>query len=107
MYKMEFQWKEQNVDLTQLDQQLRASYPEYSGNQAGPILELWFTSEPSQADKDAIGALWAEIDADHALVQSYKSMAQVEADLEAKKASAKAKLAALGLTEAELKALLG
>jgi hypothetical protein len=107
MFKMELQWKEFNVDLAALDASLRADYPNYKGNQAYSILELWFDEEPSQEDKDAINALWAALDPDDAMVESYQSAAQIKAASDAKKESARAKLAALGLDADELKAILG
>ncbi len=107
MYMMKLQWKEFNVDLAALDQQLRADHPAYVGNQAHAHLELWFSEEPSQEAKEAIESMWAALDAAHVLAQSYKSANQLMADKEAKKASAKAKLEALGLSADEVKALLG
>jgi len=107
MYQVNLQWKEFNVDLKALDESLRASYPNYKGNQAHSVLELWFDEEPSQEDKDAIEALWAALDPDDAMVESYKSAAQLKAASDAKRESGRAKLAALGLSEDELKALLG
>jgi hypothetical protein len=108
MYKLELQWKEFNIDLQTLDAELRISYPLYIGNQAHSVLELWFNEEPNQADKDSIQAIWDAIDSNqHPMAQSYKSAAQVKTEREVQKASAKAKLVVLGLTEDELKALLG
>mgnify|MGYP001557762578 CR=1 FL=1 len=107
MYKIDLQWKEFNVDLESLDQQLRSDYSTYVGNQANSLLELWFSEEPNQEEKDAINTLWNAIDIDHAMTQSYKSASQIKSEKDSQKASAKAKLAALGLTEDELQALLG
>lgn len=109
MFMMKLEWKQFNIDLKTLDAQLRASYPVYVGNQARQEhLELWFTEEPSQEDKDAILALWDSINSDqHVLAQSYVSASAIQADKETKKQSAKAKLLTLGLTEAEVQALLG
>lgn len=108
MFKIELQWKDGvKVNLPALDAQLRADHSEYSGNQAYSKLELWFNQEPSQAAKNAINDLWASIDEDHELAASYKSAEEIKAEQEAKKASAKSKLAALGLSADELKALLG
>lgn len=107
MFKIELQWKQFNVDLAALDQQLRSSHSNYVGNQAHAVLELWFNEEPSGAQKEEIQAIWANLDEVHALAQSYKSAAQIAESQAARKASAKAKLAALGLTEAEIEALLG
>jgi len=107
MYSMRLQWKEFNVDLRAIDIALRDLYPEYVGNQANSILELYFTEEPSDDDKDAIQAYWDGIESDSSEATSYKSMEQIEADLEAKRASGKVKLIALGLSEEEADALLG
>jgi hypothetical protein len=107
MFKMEMQWKSFNVDLGAIDASLRAAHPAYTGNQAHKCLELWFTEEPSQSDKDAIQAMWDGLHQDSSEVKSYKSEDQIKADKDAKKASAKAKLAALGLSADELAALLG
>lgn len=104
---MKLEWKEHKVDLQALDQQLKAMILQYVGNQAHAHLELWFSEEPSQEQKEAIENMWAAIDAAHPLAQSYKSADEIKAQQVAKKESAKAKLAALGLTEDELKALLG
>ena len=107
MLKIELQWKAFKVDLTALDQQLRADHPEYVGNQAHNVLELWFNADIGESAKSSIEALWASIDENSALAQSYKSQEQVGAAKEVKKASAAAKLEALGLTADEVKALLG
>lgn len=107
MFKLELQWKEFNVSLPVLDAKMRQDYESYTGPQAYSILELWFTSEPSQEDKDAIHAYWNGLNSDSEEATSYKSSADIEADKDAKKASAKAKFIGLGLSEAEAKAVLG
>ena len=107
MYQMNLQWKEFNVDLQALDVSLRADYPNYKGNQAHSVLELWFDEEPSQEDKDAINALWDALDPDDAMVESYQSAAQLKTAADAKRESGRAKLLALGLDIDELKAILG
>lgn len=111
MFKIELQWKEFSVNLPMLDQKLRAEHPEYAGNQAHNILELWFTEEPSQEAKEEIVAYWEALDEESEEATSYKTQAQIEADAAAdkaaKKASAAAKLEALGLTADEIAAILG
>lgn len=107
MFKIELQWKEFNIDLRALDAKMRLDYASYTGNQAYSILELWFSEELSQEDKDAIVAYWDGLTEESDEASSYESAADLEADRIAKKASAKAKLEALGLTEDELKAILG
>lgn len=108
MYMMKLEWKADfKVDLAALDQQLRSMHEQYVGNQAHNHLELWFSEEPTEADKEAIQAMWEGLDEQSPWALSYKSAEAMKAEQDAQKESAKAKLAALGLTEAELKALLG
>jgi hypothetical protein len=107
MFCLILQWKDFNVDLGAFDAQMRADHPTYTGNQAHKHLELWFTEELHQDDQDLIKMAWDEIDENHAMTKSYRSAAQVKADVDAKRASGMAKLAALGLTADELKAILG
>jgi hypothetical protein len=107
MYQISLQWKEFNIDLSAFVASIKASYPTCAGAQGSHTLELWFSEDPSQEDKDVIQAMWDAIDTDHAMAQSYKSAAQIKSEREVQKVSARAKLAALGLSEAELQALLG
>ena len=108
MYQIQLHWKEFDINLQELDSQLRASYPSYVGNQAYSVLELYFSEEPTEQEKEDIQALWDGIEDDqHQLAQSYTSQEDILTDKEVKKQSAKTKLLALGLTEAEVQALLG
>lgn len=107
MKQINLQWKPFNVDLQKLDQDLRALYPSYVGNQAHAHLELWFQDEVTDQDQVDIQAMWDGLTETSPEAVSYKSQAQVALDQQAKKDSAKAKLLALGLDEAEIKALLG
>lgn len=86
---------------------MRANYEHYVGNQSGAILELLFSQEPSSEEKADIQAYWDGLASDSDEAESYQSREDVEADRASKKASGKAKLAALGLTEEEISALLG
>ena len=108
-YSMELSWKDHSVNLEGVEAWLRANAGEhYCGNSADAKLTLWFLEEPSQEVKDAIEMKWLELDdSEHELCVSYKSSEQKATDVVAAKASAKAKLAALGLSEAEVAALLG
>lgn len=105
----ELSWKEHSVDLVALEAWMKANAGEhYCGNSADVSLKLHFLEEPSQETLDAIEAKWAELDdAEHEMCASYKSNAERLAEQAAKRESAKAKLAALGLSAEELKALLG
>lgn len=107
MYLMELQWKGFSVDLRAVDANLRDLYAHYSGNQAHDVLELWFTEEPSSEEKADIQAYWDGIESDSSEATSYQTAEEVEANLAAKKASGKAKLIGLGLSEEEADALLG
>lgn len=105
MYSMKLDWKEFNVDLAALDAWFRGESEDYKGNSADAALTLWFENEPSDEIKEAIQAKWDGLESDSAEAVSYKDMAQIKADQAAKKASGKAKLLALGLTEDEIAAL--
>lgn len=123
-YSMELEWRKEilsgegteenpyvygdviNVCLESMETWLKANAGEhYRGNSADAKLTLWFAEEPSQEIKDAILAKWNSIDANSAEAQAYMCAADRAAAAEAKKASARAKLEALGLTEDEVKAL--
>lgn len=105
MYSMKLEWKEFNVDLGAMEAWFKEQSEDYTGNSADSALTLWFQNEPSDDIKEAIQAKWDGLEADSAEAESYKSMADVEADVATKKASAKAKLIALGLSEDEIAAL--
>ena len=108
MQSKQLEWKEFSVDLQAVDAKLKADYPDnYCGNQAHSVLELYFTGELTEQMKEDINAFWEALDEASAVVVSYKSTAQIAADVAAKKASAKAKLAALGLDPEEIKAIVG
>jgi hypothetical protein len=95
-----------NVCLESMEVWLKANAGEhYCGNSADSQLTLWFMEEPSQEVKDAIQAKWDALDEESSECQAYMSAEERLADAEVKKASARAKLEALGLTEAEFKAL--
>lgn len=107
-YKIELDWKEFNVDLESVEVWMKANAgSDYCGNQAHARLELWFLEEPSQEVKDAIAAYWDGISEESDEAEGYVSAEDRAEDREAKKASGKAKLIALGLTEAEAAALVG
>lgn len=101
MFKMELQWKEHKISLQLLEGEMRKN-PSYVGNQAHSVLELYFSEEPSEEQKEEILAFY-----DSMVEIDYKSKEQIESEKEAKKEAAMAKLQTLGLTLDELKALLG
>lgn len=110
MAKAEFciklDWKGFNISLPAVHEWMQAhAGDQYCGTQAGAKLELWFLSEPSQEIQEAIAAKWLALDEDSDEAAAYKSHAEILSEKAAKKASAKAKLLALGLSEDEIAAL--
>ena len=107
MYSMKLEWKEFNVNLQMLETWLKAQSDLYVGNSADTALTLWFSEEPSEEVKEAVETKWAEIDEESDEAATYVSAQDVLDAQVAKKASGKAKLLALGLTQDEVDALLG
>lgn len=111
-YKIDLAWKSFNVNVKEFSDAVLAAHPDCKGAQSCATLEIWFLEKPAQETEDAIKAMWDAIDSDqHSMALSYKPMSQIiaeeQADKAAKKASAKAKLLALGLSEAEADAIIG
>lgn len=107
-YSIELEWKSFNIDLNTVETWMRANAGEhYCGNQAGDKLTLWFLQEPDQTEKDAISTYWEALDEESDEAANYMSAEDREADKATKKESAKAKLAALGLTAEEIAAIVG
>jgi hypothetical protein len=107
-FSMKLDWKEINIDMNVVEAWLRANAGEhYCGNAAHTHLDLYFSEEPSQEEKDAILAYWEALDEESDEALAYMSREDRLADKAAKKEAGKAKLLALGLTEAEVAALIG
>jgi hypothetical protein len=108
MFKLELEWKSFNLNLASIESWMKANAgPSYCGNQAHSKLELWFTEEPSQEAKDAILAHWEGLTEESPEASGYVSKEAIASDMAAKKASGRTKLLALGLTDAEVSALVG
>lgn len=107
-YSIDLDWKGFNLDLNAIDAWMKANAgEEYCGCSANSKLQLHFLAEPSEDVKEAIESHWAGLDEESAEAVAYKSQAARAADVAAKKASGKAKLIALGLSEDEAAALVG
>jgi len=107
-YSIELEWKEFNVCLETVHAWMQANAGEhYRGSSADSKLRLHFVEEPSQEVKDDVAAYWEALDEESDEAANYMSAADRAAEVEAKKASGKAKLAALGLTAEEIAALVG
>lgn len=107
MFNLDLPWKEFNVALEKVGAWLDANIEtECVGLSANYSLQIHFQAEPSQEEKEAILEYWEGIDEESDEAVEYRSKEQLAADKASKRASAKAKLIALGLTEAEVKALI-
>ena len=96
------------LDMTAVEAWLRANAgPSYLGNSSDQDLTLWFSDEPSVELKDLIETYWAHLDENSAEAKSYADNTTREAQVAQKAESGKAKLLALGLTAAEISAMLG
>jgi hypothetical protein len=75
MYIIRLQWKEFNVSLANLEDHLRANYSTYVGSNANSVLDLGFSEEPSQEEKDGIMDHWESLDG-----SDYKTIEEVVAE---------------------------
>lgn len=62
MYTIQKEWKEFNISLVNLESEMKASFPDYAGCSAHSKLELHFSEEPSQEEKDAIDEYYESLD---------------------------------------------
>jgi len=92
MYKLELQWKEYNVDVDSVDAKMRQDYPDFTGSQSALCLELWFSQEPSQEDKDAIVAYWEGISDSSPEAENYRGRDSIAAAKKAAKEAAVLKM---------------
>lgn len=111
MYSMRLNWKEFNVDLKAMETWFKAQSEDYKGNSADSALTLWFENEPSDEIKEAIQEKWDGLSEESEEAVSYKSRDAERAEDDAAKAAAlataRSKLQALGLSDAEIDALKG
>lgn len=71
MHSINLSWKEFNVNLLEVSTHIKATYPACLGSSADYYLTLWFSEEPSEADKTAIQAYWDSIDEESSEATSY------------------------------------
>jgi len=112
MFDLNLEWKSFNISLPDVKAWLEANVSTPSvGMSANSVLQIHFLTELSQEEKDMIQTYWDELIEESEEATSYQSKEQIEATAEAdraaKLATASAKLEALGLTEDEIKAILG
>jgi len=107
-YDLKLDWHDFNVDLNTIDVWLKANAGDrYCGMSADSSLRIHFTSQPDFDDAVAVEGYWMSLDNNSTAATAYKSENERIAEAAALIASAKTKLANLGLTSDEIKALLG
>lgn len=105
-FKIELAWKEFSMSLTDVNAWMIANAGSaYCGTQAHSVFEIWFTDVPSQEIQDQVVAYWDSITPESAEAVAYVSGDTIKAAAVSAKASAHAKLAALGLSQSEIEAL--
>lgn len=99
-------WKDFNVDLQTIDATIKDITSTYCGNQSHSHLELWFTEEPSEIEKEAINKYWNSLTNKKIEAKKYKSTQDIKTEKETLRASGLAKLKKIGLTDEEVAALI-
>lgn len=111
MFTLDLNWKQINISLPKLREWIDANIETSCvGISANTKLQIHFEQEPSEVDKNDLLSYYEAIDEESVEASSYltveQELAAQQAELQAKKDSAKAKLLALGLTEDEIEAIL-
>lgn len=111
MFTLDLNWKQFNISLPALRTWIDANIETPCvGISANSKLQIHFAAELSELDKNDLLSYWEAIDEESPEAVAYMTAEQIkaaeQAELQAKKDSAKAKLLALGLTEAEIEAIL-
>jgi len=113
MFQIDLQWLAFPVNLQTVEAWVRANTSSgYVGNSADHDLTLWFTADPTlSGDAAAVEAYWAGLSTSSPEATGYQTATQIAAAAAATKAanlaSATTKLEALGLSSAEIAAILG
>lgn len=114
IYNIEFNWKEHNVNSEAFRVWVAANHGDnLVGHSANSKMQLHFSEEPSDEAKLAIQDKWKELDDNtNEMCESYKHRNERIAEentakLAAKKAAIDALVAVSGLTQEQVKALLG
>jgi hypothetical protein len=111
MITLDLNWKTFNISLPKLREWIDANIATPCvGISANSKLQIHFEQEPEELDKNALLSYYEALDEESIEATSYltkeQELAAQQAELQAKKDSAKAKLLTLGLTEDEIAAIL-
>lgn len=107
-HDLELNWKAFNVNMNKVDEWCRENAGElYAGVSGGAKITVHFHSKPADVVLNDVRAYWEALEDSDTEATSYKSKDELQDEKDAKKASAIAKLEALGLDADEIAAILG
>lgn len=108
---MDYAWKEFSINGDLVLITIKTLSDKIVGTSHNSKFQIHFSSQPSVEELEAINDYWDSINEESEEATSYISGEQVKQNQQAEnlalKESAKAKLLALGLSEAEVSAILG
>lgn len=112
MFDVNLQWHPFNINiaifLSEIDSLISTPIV---GTSANSVFQIHFSEQPTEEEIELIKMHWDELTEGSIEATSYKSAAQIKQEAEAEKqsllSSARVKLAALGLSEAEINAIIG
>jgi hypothetical protein len=111
VYTINLNWLAFNVNLTAVYTAIKALASDCCGMSGNSQLQVHFTDQPSDDEVAAIQAYWASLTPSSTEATSYQTAEQMAAAAAATQAaniaSATTKLETLGLTSAEIAAILG
>jgi hypothetical protein len=108
MYSIQLNWLSFSVDMNTVETWMKANAgPYYMGNSSDNALTLWFSQQPDPSISAAIATYWAALTNASPETANYQSKSTRQTAVSTALASAQAKLTALGLTGAEIAALIG
>ncbi len=113
MYDINLQWRSFNVCVPEIKSAIAALITSTSiiGTSCNSSLQVHCEVKPTEAELTAVQSYWDGLTEISTECVNYKSAAQLQTEAEASKLSllnsARAKLIALGLSDVEVKALIG
>jgi hypothetical protein len=88
MYKIDYSWKNFNLNLNKITEELKELDANCLGIQGCSVMEVYFSEEPSEQTKTAIQAYWDGLTDQSVEATSYKSSEDIADQVTALKADA-------------------
>lgn len=111
MITVDYNWKEFNINGNLALNNIKALSDKIVGTSHNSKFQVHFSEQPSQEELEAINEYWDSLDEESEEAISYQSADEINQAIADEKQllidSAKVKLLALGLSEAEIAAMLG